>query len=45
MPRIHPCNPAQIELTNRYLRHVNTVIQASDTYLLDSIGTTIAASN
>lgn len=40
-----PSNSAQIELTNRYLRHVNTVIQASDTYLLDSIGTTIAASN
>ena len=40
-----PDNSAQIELTNRYLEHVNTVIQASDTYLLDSIGTTIAASN
>ncbi|CAH6782915.1 Histidine kinase [Vibrio chagasii] len=40
-----PSNTAQIELTNRYLEHVNTVIQASDTYLLDSIGTTIAASN
>ncbi|MCF7503668.1 ATP-binding protein [Vibrio sp. L3-7] len=40
-----PSNSAQIELTNRYLEHVNTVIQASDTYLLDSIGTTIAASN
>ena len=40
-----PSNSAQIELTNRYLEHVNSVIQASDTYLLDSIGTTIAASN
>ena len=40
-----PSNSAQIELTNRYLEHVNTVIQASDTYLLNSIGTTIAASN
>ncbi|UPR55994.1 sensor histidine kinase [Vibrio sp. ED004] len=40
-----PSNSAQIELTNRYLEHVNTVIQASDTYLLDNIGTTISASN
>ncbi|MEZ9565545.1 ATP-binding protein [Vibrio artabrorum] len=40
-----PNNSAQIELTNRYLEHVNSVIQASDTYLLDSLGTTIAASN
>jgi len=40
-----PDNSAQIELTNRYLAHVNQVIQASDTYLLDHIGTTIAASN
>jgi len=38
-------NSAQIELTNRYLEQVNNVIQAADTYLLDSIGTTIASSN
>ncbi|WP_367989151.1 ATP-binding protein [Vibrio sp. NTOU-M3] len=38
-------NPAQIEITNRYLQQVNNVIQAADTYLLDNIGTTIATSN
>lgn len=38
-------NSAQIELTNRHLDSVNTIIGASDTYLLDATGTTIAASN
>ncbi|MCW1890022.1 C4-dicarboxylate transport sensor protein [Vibrio chagasii] len=39
-----PSNTAQIELTNRYLEHVNTVIQASDTiYWIASVP--IAASN
>ncbi len=38
-------NSAQIDITNRYLENVNDVIQASDTYLLDVYGTTIAASN
>ncbi|MBW3694525.1 sensor histidine kinase [Vibrio sp. T187] len=38
-------NSAQIEITNRYLQHVNSVIQAADTYLIDQYGTTIAASN
>ncbi len=41
----HPGNSAQIELTNRYLEQVNNVIQAADTYLLDSYGNTIASSN
>ncbi|MFA0476615.1 ATP-binding protein [Vibrio breoganii] len=40
-----PKNSAQIEITNRYLDHVNEVVSAADTYLLDSYGTTIAASN
>ncbi|GLO60337.1 ATPase [Vibrio sp. MACH09] len=38
-------NSAQIELTNRYLKSVNQIIEAADTYLLDINGTTIAASN
>lgn len=42
---IQPQNSAQIELTNRYLEHVNDVILASDTYLIDQYGTTISASN
>ncbi|UUM31370.1 sensor histidine kinase [Vibrio japonicus] len=40
-----PTNPAQIDLTNRYLETVNHIIQAADTYLLDRRGNTIAASN
>ncbi len=40
-----PTNPAQIDLTNRYLKNVNEIIQAADTYLLDQWGNTIAASN
>ncbi len=38
-------NPAQINLTNRYLENVNNIIQAADTYLLDRWGNTISASN
>lgn len=41
----HANNTAQINLTNLYLEQVNDVIQATDTYLLDSIGNTIASSN
>lgn len=40
-----PANPAQIDITNRHLKQVNSVIQASDTYLIDAKGLTIAASN
>ncbi|MCK6262004.1 GHKL domain-containing protein [Vibrio sp. ZSDE26] len=42
---ISPNNSAQIDITNRYLEQVNSVIQAADTYLLDRNGTTIASSN
>ncbi|MDV7104018.1 ATP-binding protein [Vibrio sp. TH_r3] len=41
----NPNNGAQIDITNRYLHNVNTIIGASDTYLLDKNGTTIAANN
>lgn len=40
-----PTNSAQIEITNRYLDEVNSVIKAADTYLLDINGTTLASSN
>ncbi|TEW55392.1 sensor histidine kinase [Psychromonas sp. RZ22] len=40
-----PHNSAQLDLTNRHLETINQIIGASDTYLLDNIGTTIAASN
>ena len=42
---LNPANSAQLEITNRYLESVNNVIAASDTYLIDKWGTTIAASN
>jgi two-component system C4-dicarboxylate transport sensor histidine kinase DctB len=41
----HRNNPAQIDLTNRYLHQINETIGASDTYLLDVEANTIAASN
>ncbi|MDN3610558.1 ATP-binding protein [Vibrio ostreicida] len=41
----HSANVAQLTLTNQYLGNVNRIIQASDTYLLDKWGNTIAASN
>lgn len=41
----HANNSAQIEVTNRYLEDINAIIGASDTYLLDHLGTTLAASN
>jgi two-component system C4-dicarboxylate transport sensor histidine kinase DctB len=40
-----PNNSAQIEVTNRYLQQANKIILASDTYLLDRYGNTIASSN
>lgn len=40
-----PQNGAQIDITNRYLQNVNAIIGASDTYLLDKNGTTIASNN
>ncbi|NOH52862.1 sensor histidine kinase [Vibrio coralliilyticus] len=42
---MQPDNPAQLDITNRYLENVNNIIQASDTYLIDRVGNTIAASN
>lgn len=38
-------NSAQLDLTNRHLGTINKIVGASDTYLLDKHGTTIAASN
>ena len=38
-------NSAQLDLTNRHLATINKIVGASDTYLLDKHGTTIAASN
>jgi two-component system C4-dicarboxylate transport sensor histidine kinase DctB len=38
-------NPAQLDITNRHLESINEIIGASDTYLLDANGTTIASSN
>lgn len=40
-----PQNGAQIDITNRYLQNVTDIIGASDTYLLDKHGTTIASNN
>lgn len=37
--------PEQIDFLNRYLEKINSISNASDTYLLDSTGLTIAASN
>ncbi|WED22588.1 ATP-binding protein [Vibrio sp. JC009] len=41
----NPANSAQIDLANRYLLEVNQIIEASDTYLLNIEGTTLASSN
>jgi len=38
-------NSAQRDITNHHLESMNSIIGASDTYLLDASGTTIAASN
>ncbi|PKF78357.1 sensor histidine kinase [Vibrio sp. vnigr-6D03] len=42
---LSPTNSAQLDITNRYLDEVNSVVGAADTYLLNRNGTTIAASN
>lgn len=34
-----------IDITNKHLESINSIVSASDTYLLDKLGTTIAASN
>lgn len=40
-----PGNRERIEALNRYLETINTIANASDTYLMDRDGLTIAASN
>ncbi len=40
-----PANSAQRDIVNRHLASINQIIDASDTYLLDTKGNTIAASN
>lgn len=40
-----PDNLAQLDITNRHLHSINTIIGAADAYLLDKEGNTIAASN
>ncbi|WP_117235136.1 sensor histidine kinase [Vibrio maerlii] len=40
-----PSNSAQKDITNRYLESINNTIQSTDVYLLDTEGTTLAASN
>ncbi len=40
-----PDNSARINLVNHFLQEVNTITGASDTYLMDNKGMTLAASN
>ncbi len=40
-----PASPERIDALNRYLETINNISDASDTYLMDSEGLTIAASN
>ncbi|MDN2662240.1 ATP-binding protein [Psychromonas sp. 14N.309.X.WAT.B.A12] len=40
-----PDNQSVIDSTNKHLESINHIVSASDTYLLDKSGTTIAASN
>ena len=40
-----PANPQSIETLNQYLGTINSIANASDTYLMDAEGLTIAASN
>ncbi|PUD98861.1 MAG: hypothetical protein C3L25_10960 [Candidatus Sedimenticola endophacoides] len=40
-----PGNAAEVEAINRYLESINRIADASDTYLMNSEGLTIAASN
>jgi two-component system, NtrC family, C4-dicarboxylate transport sensor histidine kinase DctB len=41
----NPASPERIDALNRYLETINNISDASDTYLMDSEGLTIAASN
>lgn len=38
-------NPARIDVANRYLEEINTITGAADTYIMDTSGLTLAASN
>ncbi|MBC8210754.1 MAG: sensor histidine kinase, partial [Gammaproteobacteria bacterium] len=40
-----PKNTPRVDLVNHFLEEINTIIGASDTYLMDSQGLTLAASN
>jgi len=40
-----PMNSSRINVTNYFLEEMNTIIGASDTYLMDAQGLTLAASN
>ena len=41
----NPADPERIDALNRYLSTINDIADASDTYLMDANGLTIAASN
>ncbi len=41
----NPADPERIDALNRYLATINDIADASDTYLMDADGLTIAASN
>jgi two-component system, NtrC family, C4-dicarboxylate transport sensor histidine kinase DctB len=41
----NPGSPERIDALNRYLETINNISDASDTYLMDSEGLTVAASN
>jgi two-component system C4-dicarboxylate transport sensor histidine kinase DctB len=50
LPRItsllsHPSDTAQVDEVNRYLKQINSQLGSSDIYVMDSDGTTLAASN
>ncbi len=42
---LHPGDSTQIDILNRYLETINSISDTADTYLMDSNGLTIAASN
>ena len=42
---LDPGNSSRIDLANRFLEDINAITGASDTYLMDASGTTLAASN
>ncbi|MEN8130007.1 MAG: ATP-binding protein [Pseudomonadota bacterium] len=44
-PLLYPEDPARVAQTNKYLYKINKIIKALDTYLMDTKGLTVAASN